>query len=236
MTADRLVVLSFDDGNTSDLTHVAPVLEEHGFGATFFITEGLGVLDPEESWRYLSWDDVRELHDRGFEIGNHTRSHPDVSRLTPAELRAEVEHIQERCAEHGVPAPETFCYPGFGCSEQAAATLRELGFTFARRGVGPEYDDGGSGGRGPAYDPAVHDPLLVPTTGYAGPDWTLDDLEWAIAQAREGRVASLCFHGVPGPQHPWVSTAPELFDDYMRYLGDERCTVVSFRQLRALVV
>jgi peptidoglycan/xylan/chitin deacetylase (PgdA/CDA1 family) len=230
---DRLVVLSFDDGNASDLAHVAPALAEHGFGATFFITEGLGVLDPQESWRYLTWDDVRTLHDLGFEIGNHTRSHPDVTSLDAGQLRDEVEHIQRRCDEHGIPRPTTFCYPGFRYDDAAAATLRELGFRFARRGVAPEFADGHRGGRGPAYDPAAHDPLLVPTTGYAGPEWTFDDLAWAVEQAHDGRVASICFHGVPGPQHPWVSVDPETFDGYLRFLRDAGCTVVSFGQLAA---
>ena len=39
---DRLVVLSFDDGNKSDITYVAPALQRLGFGATFFVSEGRG--------------------------------------------------------------------------------------------------------------------------------------------------------------------------------------------------
>jgi peptidoglycan/xylan/chitin deacetylase (PgdA/CDA1 family) len=232
---DRLVVLSFDDGNASDLSYVAPVLDELGFGATFFVTEGLGVLDPAESWRYLSWGEVRELHERGFEIGNHTRSHPDVTSLAADELVAEIEHIQRRCEEHGIPRPTTFCYPGFRHSTAAASVLRDLGFTFARRGVGPEFPDGHRGGRGPAYDRARHEPLLVPTTGYAGPEWTFDDLAWAVDQACDGRIAMLCFHGVPGRQHPWVSVEQETFAAYMSHLQEAGCTVVSFRQLAAYV-
>ena len=37
---DRLVVLTFDDSVASHATFVAPLLKKHGFGATFFITEG----------------------------------------------------------------------------------------------------------------------------------------------------------------------------------------------------
>jgi len=36
--------------------------------------------------------------------------------------------------------------------------LDEVGFLFARRGVRPEYQDGGEGSRGPAYDPKVDHP------------------------------------------------------------------------------
>ena len=37
---DRLVVLTFDDSSKSHFTVVRPILKKHGFGATFFITEG----------------------------------------------------------------------------------------------------------------------------------------------------------------------------------------------------
>ena len=37
---DKLVVLTFDDSVASHATFVAPLLKKHGFGATFFITEG----------------------------------------------------------------------------------------------------------------------------------------------------------------------------------------------------
>ena len=37
---ERVVVLTFDDSVASHATFVAPMLKEHGFGATFFITEG----------------------------------------------------------------------------------------------------------------------------------------------------------------------------------------------------
>jgi peptidoglycan/xylan/chitin deacetylase (PgdA/CDA1 family) len=40
----RNAVLTFDDGHKSDHAFVAPILQEFGFGATFFITEGLGFL------------------------------------------------------------------------------------------------------------------------------------------------------------------------------------------------
>ncbi|MDA0812900.1 MAG: polysaccharide deacetylase family protein, partial [Verrucomicrobia bacterium] len=40
----KLVVLTFDDANKSDRAFVADVLKKHGFGATFYVTEGLGFL------------------------------------------------------------------------------------------------------------------------------------------------------------------------------------------------
>jgi len=183
---DRLVVLTFDDGCKSDVEYVAPLLDEHGFGATFFVNEP---HKPYEGWpgaHYLTWDEVRKIHDAGFEIGNHTATHPSVVGLPKAEFVRELECIERRCKEHGVPAPTTFCYPGFHSDRAAAEALAERGYRFARRGVSPEFEDKGEGARGPAYDPAKHHPLLVPTTGFSGPDWGFEDLVWAVDQARGG--------------------------------------------------
>ena len=47
---DGLVVLTFDDCNKSDRAFVAGVLRKHGFGATFYVTEGLGFLRNNENY------------------------------------------------------------------------------------------------------------------------------------------------------------------------------------------
>ena len=228
---DGLVVLTFDDGNKSDVEFVAPTLREYGFGASFYITEGLGFKADTEKERYVSWDDVLRLHQLGFEVGNHTGSHPDTTNLSEDELRSDLAVIEQRCAEHGIPKPTTFVFPGWRHSLAVVQVLQERGYSFARRGVSPEHPDGGRGARGRAYDPAEDHPLLIPTTGYAGPEWDFEDLVWAVDQARDGKIAVLTFHGVPALEHPWVHTAPEDFLRYMDYLRARQCTVIALRDL-----
>ena len=230
---DKLVVLTFDDGNKSDFANVPKVLKKLGFGATFYVTEGLGFLKNPQN--YLSWEQIRQLHEMGYEIGNHTQHHRNVSHLKSEELAASLAHIDMRCAENKITKPVTFCYPGFHNNHASVKVLEKHGFLFARRGVGPEYKDPGKGARGPAYDPKVDDPLLVPTTGYAGPDWKMKDLKWAIDQAKDGKITVLCFHGIPAIEHPWVSTDLEDFEKYMQYLKDEGCTVIAMRDLAKYV-
>ena len=122
---DKLVVLSFDDANKSDRNFVAGVLKQHGFGGTFYVTEGLGFLKNKD--HYTTWEEIRELHEMGFEIGNHTHHHRGVAHMTGEELKASVKHIERRCAEHGIPKPVTFCYPGFGHTKEAVQALEEVG-------------------------------------------------------------------------------------------------------------
>jgi peptidoglycan/xylan/chitin deacetylase (PgdA/CDA1 family) len=220
---DRLVVMTIDDGTKTDITQVAPVLRRYGFGATFYVTDGLRSIKRQDD--SLTWDDIRELNKEAFEIGNHTENHPDVRTLSKKQLVTELEGIEERCKQNGIPVPTTFAYPGWQFNIQSAQVLLEKGYLFARRGVAPEFPDKGWGARGPVYDPAKDSPLLIPTTGYAGPKWGMNDLIWAIDQAKGGKIAVLAFHGVPYPRAPWVSTSPKDFESYMKYLHDRGCTV-----------
>ena len=226
---DKLVVLSFDDGNKSDITFVAPTLKKYGFGGTFYITEGLGFLENKD--HYLTWDEVAQLHKDGFEIGNHTQYHENVTEVSKEELAASLEHIDMRCDEYGIEKPVTFCYPGYRNDIKAVEVIMERGFHFARRGSEPKYSSNMTGGRGPAYDPKQDHPLLIPTTGASGPDWHFEDLVWALVQAHDGKITVLTFHGVPALEHSWVDTPSDVFEGYMKYLHEEGATVISVRDL-----
>jgi peptidoglycan/xylan/chitin deacetylase (PgdA/CDA1 family) len=228
---ERLVVLTFDDGKRTDIEFVAPLLERYGFGATFFISEGLGARDDKAY--FMTWEEVRDLHERGFEIGNHTGSHPDVSTLERAELIAELDHIDRCCREYGIPRPRTFCYPGYHTSPAAVSVLAERGYAWARCGCEPTPADAyhEAGGYGPAYDPRIDHPLLVPTTLSFGPAMDFASLTWAAEQATSGCAAVFTFHGVPDPRHPWVTTEPEVMGDFVAWLADGGYSAIALGDL-----
>ena len=226
---DKLVVLTFDDGCKSQATFVAPILKDYGFGAPFYITEGRGFLHNKEA--YMTWEEVRGLHDDGFEIGNHTRNHRNVTQQSTLELKSDLQHIDARCKEFGIAQPTTFCYPGYSHDETSFKVIAAHGFHFARRGVAPEFAYNSDGGRGPVYDPINHRPHLIPTTGASGPNWNYGDFIWALEQAKDGNIAVLTFHGVPDLEHPWLHTEPDDFVTYMSYLAENDYTVIALRDL-----
>lgn len=215
--ADPVVVLTFDDSVASHATFVAPLLKKHGFGATFFITEGFEFLD--DKTHYMTWKQIRELHDAGFEIGNHTRRHAAVPRQTPAQLDADIAHIERRCERHGIPRPVSFCYPGYRTNAAALKVLAARGYRFARAG----------GTR--AADLQSDHPLLLPQAFDGKPASTLEQFKAAVAKAREGRVVIITFHGVPDIKHPWVNTSPEKFAAYLAHLKESGCRVIALRDL-----
>ena len=127
----RAVVLTFDDGYRSFLTHAYPVLKDLGFTATLFVyTDYVG------TGRYaLDWSDLSRLAAEGFQVEGHTRSHGDLRRQ-PAEseaehgrrMRAELETSQ-RLFQQRLGRPAQFlAYPYGAADEAVLAYAREAGF------------------------------------------------------------------------------------------------------------
>ena len=228
---DRLVVLTFDDSSKSHFTVARPLLKEYGFGATFFITEG---FDFQENKRdYMTWDEIRQLHEDGFEIGNHTRDHLGITDKTVDRLDEQLEGIESQCKAHGIPSPITFAWPGNATSPAAFAVLEKHGIQFARRGGAPEYPY--EEGQGFAFEPGSDHPMLLPSAGDARPKWAIQDLIRAAEQARDGRIAILQFHGVPDTAHDWVSSSQQNFEAYLKYLHLEKHKVIALRDLQEYV-
>jgi peptidoglycan/xylan/chitin deacetylase (PgdA/CDA1 family) len=228
---DKLVVLTFDDSSRSHIAVAAPLLKKHGFGATFFITEGFDFST--NSRDYMTWGDIAQLHRDGFEIGNHTRDHKPPSAKDPRGTIAQLAAIDAQCAAHGIPKPASFAYPGNVLDKDVLQLLRRHGIQFARRGGAPEYPY--DKGRGFPYEPGLDHPLLIPSAGDARPDWTLADFQRAVSQARGGKIAVIQLHGVPDTAHSWVNTPTPLFESYVRYLAENHYKVIALRDLARYV-
>ena len=235
---DKLVVLTFDDSVKSHFTVVRPILKKYKFGATFFITEGFDFKTNKID--YMSWEEIARLHEDGFEIGNHTRDHMSLNpknqetlKKQLAQLKEQLEAINNRCEEYGIPRTTSFAYPGNGIHPDAYAVLSECGIKLARRGGAPEYEY--KDGNGFAYEPGLDHPLLIPSAGDARPHWTMENFKRAVSQAHSGRIAVLQFHGVPDKAHPWVNSPVEKFEEYMKYLSENGFKVIALRDLEKYV-
>lgn len=237
---DRQVVLTFDDAVASHRAFVAPLLDSLGFGATFFVTHGF--MDDRD--HFMTWEQIAEIHEMGFEIGNHTWTHSEFdvrsarehlsSPRGAARLAGELALVERALASVGVPPPRSFAFTGSYFGPEAVHVLRDSGILFARRGEMPEQEYGKMA-VGAVYDPARHHRLLIPTAGTAYPEWTFDHFREVVSHAKDGRIVVLSFHGVPDLAHPWVDTPPERFRDYMLWLKDEGFHVMAMRDLEELV-
>ena len=224
---EKTVVLTLDDAVKSHRTFAGPLLKGLGHSATFFVTHRFMA----DTANFMSWQDVGELHRMGFEIGNHSWTHPNFSiPRVAARMAGELALVENELKRVQVPRPVSFAYSGNGFGPEAVQSLLKLGYRFARRGGMPEAPYGKLA-VGATYDPRKHHRLLIPTTGDAYPDWTFEHFQEVISHARTGQIVVLQFHGVPDISHPWVHTPPEQFERYMRHLKQENYRVIALRDL-----
>ena len=216
---DKLVVLTFDDAPASHYSFVAPLLKKYGFGATFFVCE----IPPnfKDSSKYMNWRQIKELDKMGFEVANHTRTHPAVSRLTKEQFIGQLKYIEDKCDSLHIPKPDDFAYPSYDLNRSALDILQEKGYKFARIGGNK------------AYNPLTDHPFLVPSWGMVATN--KQQIMDAFNEARDGKIVVLTIHGVPDIEHPWVTVPPELFRGYLKYLSDHHFTVIALRDLNRYI-
>jgi len=226
-------VLSFDDAVKTHRTEVAPLLKKLGFGATFFISHRWMIesQDPNTTPAdYMSWQEIAELHQMGFEIGNHSWTHPNFAvPKDAARLPAELGLVELELRKVGVPRPISFAYCASKWGPEAIGQLEELGYKLARRGDQPETRDG-TAKDGPTFDPQKDHQLLIPSTGVPVPGWTFERFRRVVGQTRPGQIVVFQYHGVPDP-HGFASTTPEHFEEAMAYLKEQNFRVVAMRDV-----
>lgn len=225
---EKLVLMTFDDATLDHYREACPLLEEYGFHANLFACEmergmfgSSGFSDKE---RYMTWEQLRELSDRGHEICNHTLHHYwDFPTRSLAEKRAEIEGLESRCAEYGIPKPTVFGAPGGDLDPGTESLLVELGYRWgrgSRRGYTPLF-------KGDAlYDPHIDSPLVAPADQMI---FDQEGLKSALDKARD-KVLIMVFHEIndrhiPGP----------VFSDCLRTIRDAGGRCITFRELERYV-
>jgi peptidoglycan/xylan/chitin deacetylase (PgdA/CDA1 family) len=134
--------VTFDDAYVS-VPGAVEVLERLGIPATVFACAGYGDgrvlaidelaggrLDPR-AMRTLTWDALRELAERGVEIGSHTLSHAHLTRLDAAELDRELCE-SKRWIEDELGRPCRYlAYPYGEQDDRVRAAARRAGYDAA---------------------------------------------------------------------------------------------------------
>ncbi len=131
------VVLTFDDGYLDTLTEALPLLLEFGFTATCYVVAGAvgGVCHWTDPAPLMGWDHLRSWLAAGMEIGAHSVSHRDLTRLDTAALREEVEGAKARLEDRLGEAIPTFAYPFNRVDRRAMAGVEAAGYASACAGV-----------------------------------------------------------------------------------------------------
>ena len=94
-------MVTFDDGYDSVYQKAFHVLQECRMTATIFCTNADGRTSGETSLPRLHhrpslrWNEIREMHAHGIQIGAHTLTHPDLTKLDEKEIDREFRVSQQ---------------------------------------------------------------------------------------------------------------------------------------------
>src|SRR5579871_959490 len=100
--------ITVDDGEQSQFHNAAPLLAEHGFKATYFVTPGL----IGTAAKFLGWDDFRALQAAGHSVQSHGWSHKFLTFCSEAELAHELLASKQSLEDNLGSAVEEISVPG----------------------------------------------------------------------------------------------------------------------------
>lgn len=151
---DKIVILTFDDGYMDNYTEAFPILEKYGFVGTFFVVSDYVGTDHVFYWderklessssrdwyALLRWEHLEEMLRHGMEVGSHTCTHPELTKVSreacTEELLRSRRDLEARLGSEIV----SFCYPRGDLDDRVIQCVRDTGYSCAvvspeRRGI-----------------------------------------------------------------------------------------------------
>ena len=139
----RIVAVTFDDAFRSVLELARPILDRLGMPATMFTPTAFVGTERPMAWPGidewldsphsselvpLSWAELRELSDAGWEIGSHTHTHPRLTQLGDAELERELRDSKEECERRLARPCTSIAYPFGDVDERVVGAAARSGY------------------------------------------------------------------------------------------------------------
>ncbi|MCA9764985.1 MAG: polysaccharide deacetylase family protein [Carnobacterium sp.] len=113
----KVALLTFDDAPDTHAVEIAKKLKSIDAPAVFFVN-GM-YIESEEGKQKL-----KDIYDMGFEIGNHSQTHANLSEITPEEQRQEIIKTNELVYEITGEKPRFFRAP-YGVNTDVSAQIIE---------------------------------------------------------------------------------------------------------------
>jgi peptidoglycan/xylan/chitin deacetylase (PgdA/CDA1 family) len=139
-------VVTFDDAFASVKNYALPVLSSLGVRATVFApTDYVSrraplAWDGLDHWQRtpdaaeltpMSWDDLGELAELGWEVASHTRTHPMLTSLNDEALTAELRDSRRECAQRLGRPVTSIAYPYGNFDARVREQTRAAGYEVA---------------------------------------------------------------------------------------------------------
>lgn len=139
---DNKIAISFDTSWGTDYTmDILDILDKHQVKATFFLI-GTWIDDYK--------DLAKEIHSRGHEIGNHSNTHPDMSKISREKIINEIAVTDVKIMDITGERPELFRCPSGAYNDDVIETAESTNhkiiqwdvdsIDWKEKGLKEEYD------------------------------------------------------------------------------------------------
>lgn len=130
------ILVTFDDGYSCINEYALPILDEVGGVATVFaISDYVG---KKNSWDYfpvekqvnhMNWAELRALHERGWEIGSHGKTHRRLIGMDTKQMQDELHGSKKRIEDQLGCEVTTFCPPFNVWNSDLVTEIEQAGYT-----------------------------------------------------------------------------------------------------------
>ena len=119
-TDKKVVVLSFDAAwGNEDTMILMDILAKYNVKVTFFMTGG---------WVNKFPEDVQYIAEQGHDLGNHSLSHKEMSKLSEAEIREELQAVHDKVKELTGIEMDLFRPPYGDYDDEVITTAQDIGY------------------------------------------------------------------------------------------------------------
>jgi peptidoglycan/xylan/chitin deacetylase (PgdA/CDA1 family) len=130
------VLVTFDDGYSCINEFAVPILDQVGGVATVFaITDYVG---KKNSWDYfpegkqithMNWPELRNLHEKGWEIGSHGKTHRRLISMDSKKIMDELHSSKKNIEDHIGSEVTTFCPPFNAWNSDLISQIEAAGYS-----------------------------------------------------------------------------------------------------------
>lgn len=132
---EQVALLTYDDAPDNYAVDIAEVLVEHDAPAIFFVN-GMYIENEEGQ------DMLRQIHEMGFAIGNHTHTHPSLPSLTEEEQTEEIMKTSDLIEEIIGERPRFFRAPFGQNTDHVRELVKEDGMVLMNWTYGYDWESG----------------------------------------------------------------------------------------------
>lgn len=122
----RPILITFDDGYMDNYSVALPIMKKYGFTATLFL-----IVNKVGDMNCLTWKEVKELAQNGWDIQSHTLTHLDLTTLSPKTLQHELVDSKAALEKQLDKPVHFFAYPSGKYNDAVVKGVKDAGYLMA---------------------------------------------------------------------------------------------------------